>query len=46
MLQRLAIAVIGGLLSSLARSLDFTPAVHYFLRGRPAPRSSELYGFR
>ena len=33
MLQPLAIAVIGGLLSSMVLSLVFTPAVHYFLQG-------------
>jgi multidrug efflux pump subunit AcrB len=31
MLQPLAIAVIGGLLSSMVLSLVFTPAIHYFL---------------
>jgi CzcA family heavy metal efflux pump len=31
MLQPLAIAVIGGLLSSMVLSLVFTPAVHYYL---------------
>lgn len=35
MLQPLAITVIGGLLSSMALSLVFTPAIHYYLiRGR------------
>jgi CzcA family heavy metal efflux pump len=34
MLQPLAIAVIGGLLSSMALSLTFTPAIHYYLRPR------------
>ncbi len=35
MLQPLAIAVIGGLLSSMILSLIFTPAIHYYLqRGR------------
>jgi CzcA family heavy metal efflux pump len=35
MLQPLAIAVIGGLLSSMVLSLIFTPAIHYYLqRGR------------
>src|SRR5213079_2540381 len=35
MLQPLAIAVIGGLLSSMVLSLVFTPAIHYYLqRGR------------
>jgi CzcA family heavy metal efflux pump len=38
MLQPLAIAVIGGLLSSMVLSLIFTPAVHYYLqRGRRPP---------
>jgi CzcA family heavy metal efflux pump len=32
MLQPLAIAVIGGLLSSMVLSLVFTPAIHYFLQ--------------
>ena len=31
MLQPLAIAVIGGLLSSMVLSLVFTPAINYFL---------------
>jgi len=34
MLQPLAIAVIGGLLSSMVLSLVFTPAVHYYLQRR------------
>jgi CzcA family heavy metal efflux pump len=34
MLQPLAIAVIGGLLSSMVLSLIFTPAIHGFLQGR------------
>jgi multidrug efflux pump subunit AcrB len=34
MLQPLAIAVIGGLLSSMVLSLIFTPAIHYYLRAR------------
>jgi CzcA family heavy metal efflux pump len=34
MLKPLAIAVIGGLLSSMVLSLVFTPAIHYFLRPR------------
>jgi len=34
MLQPLAIAVIGGLLSSMVLSLVFTPAIHYYLGGR------------
>ena len=33
MLQPLAIAVIGGLLSSMVLSLIFTPAIHYYLSG-------------
>jgi multidrug efflux pump subunit AcrB len=32
MIQPLAIAVIGGLLSSMVLSLVFTPAIHYFLQ--------------
>ena len=31
MLQPLAIAVIGGLLSSIVFSLVFTPTIHYYL---------------
>jgi CzcA family heavy metal efflux pump len=34
MLQPLAIAVIGGLLSSMVFSLVFTPAIHYFLQNK------------
>jgi CzcA family heavy metal efflux pump len=34
MLQPLAIAVIGGLVASMALSLIVTPAVHYYLSGR------------
>jgi CzcA family heavy metal efflux pump len=34
MLKPLAIAVIGGLTSSMVLSLVFTPAIHYFLRPR------------
>ena len=34
MLKPLAIAVIGGLLSSMVLSLVFTPAIHYYLRPR------------
>jgi multidrug efflux pump subunit AcrB len=34
MLQPLAIAVIGGLLSSMVLSLIFTPAIEYFLQSR------------
>jgi CzcA family heavy metal efflux pump len=36
MLQPLAIAVIGGLLSSMVLSLTFTPAIHYYLQPRKA----------
>ena len=36
MLKPLAIAVIGGLLSSMVLSLVFTPAIHYYLRPRRA----------
>jgi CzcA family heavy metal efflux pump len=36
MLQPLAIAVIGGLLSSMVLSLTFTPAIHYYLQPRRA----------
>jgi multidrug efflux pump subunit AcrB len=34
MLQPLAIAVIGGILVSMALSLIITPAVHFYLDGR------------
>jgi multidrug efflux pump subunit AcrB len=34
MLQPLAIAVVGGLLSSMVLSLIFTPAIHFFLERR------------
>jgi multidrug efflux pump subunit AcrB len=38
MLQPLAIAVIGGLLSSIVLSLILTPIIHYYLhRGNAAP---------
>ena len=41
MLQPLAIAVVGGLLSSMVLSLVFTPAINYFLQPKtlsePAP---------
>jgi multidrug efflux pump subunit AcrB len=44
MLQPLAIAVIGGLLASMVLSLIVTPAVHYFLAGRPSePRKPQAY---
>ena len=39
MLQPLAIAVIGGLLSSMVLSLVFTPAIHYYLRAHSAPKA-------
>jgi len=34
MLKPLAIAVVGGILSSMVLSLIFTPAIHYYLRPR------------
>ena len=34
MLNPLAIAVVGGILSSMVLSLIFTPAIHYYLRPR------------
>jgi CzcA family heavy metal efflux pump len=40
MLQPLAIAVIGGLLSSMVLSLVFTPAIHAFLQRKNLPRSA------
>jgi CzcA family heavy metal efflux pump len=40
MLQPLAIAVIGGLLSSMVLSLIFTPAIHYYLRPRKMKTST------
>jgi Cu/Ag efflux pump CusA len=36
MLQPLAIAVVGGILSSMVLSLIFTPAIHFYLRPRTA----------
>ena len=39
MLKPLAVAVIGGLLSSMVLSLVFTPAIHYFLRPRARTES-------
>jgi CzcA family heavy metal efflux pump len=36
MLQPLAIAVVGGLVSSMVLSLIFTPAIHFYLRPRTA----------
>jgi len=47
MLQPLAIAVIGGLLSSIVLSLVFTPTIHYYLdriRWRGSPESAEVQG--
>jgi len=38
MLQPLAIAVIGGLLSSMVLSLVSTPAIHFFLQTKSAPQ--------
>ena len=38
MLQPLAIAVIGGLFSSMVLSLVFTPAIHHFLHRRTSRR--------
>jgi len=34
MLRPLAIAAVGGVLSSMVLSLVFTPAIHYYLRRR------------
>jgi multidrug efflux pump subunit AcrB len=34
MLKPLAIAVVGGILSSMVLSLIFTPAIHYYLQPR------------
>jgi len=39
MLQPLAIAVVGGLVSSMVLSLIFTPAIHFYLRPRTAERA-------
>jgi CzcA family heavy metal efflux pump len=39
MLKPLAIAVIGGLLSSMVLSLVFTPAIHYFLQRKSTVES-------
>ena len=41
MLQPLAIAVVGGLLSSMVLSLIFTPAIHYYLYRGPSSRPSQ-----
>jgi multidrug efflux pump subunit AcrB len=41
MLQPLAIAVIGGLLSSMILSLIFTPAIHYYLQPGRGSTASE-----
>ena len=42
MLQPLAIAVVGGILSSMVLSLIFTPAIHYYLqRGKTIAASLE-----
>jgi CzcA family heavy metal efflux pump len=38
MLQPLAVAVIGGILASMILSLVVTPAVHYYIAGRPHER--------
>jgi len=45
MLQPLALAVIGGLLSSMILSLVFTPAIHYYLgrSGSHDLRASEAH---
>jgi multidrug efflux pump subunit AcrB len=40
MLQPLAIAVVGGVVSSMVLSLIFTPAVHYFLQRKPQSSDS------
>ena len=42
MLQPLAIAVIGGVLISMVLSLLITPAVHFFLSGKNAPKDAVL----
>ena len=42
MLQPLAIAVIGGLLSSMVLSLIFTPAIHAFLQGSGPKQIAEV----
>jgi CzcA family heavy metal efflux pump len=39
MLQPLAIAVVGGILSSMVLSLIFTPAIHYYLQPKDAVRA-------
>jgi CzcA family heavy metal efflux pump len=40
MLKPLAIAVIGGLLSSMVLSIIFTPAIHFYLRPGPPPTNN------
>jgi Cu/Ag efflux pump CusA len=43
MLQPLAIAVIGGIVASMALSLVITPAVHYYLADRiTSPRPERV----
>jgi multidrug efflux pump subunit AcrB len=42
MLQPLAIAVIGGVLISMVLSLLITPAVHFFLSGKNAPKDAAV----
>jgi CzcA family heavy metal efflux pump len=39
MLQPLAIAVVGGILSSMVLSLIFTPAIHYYLQPKEAAQA-------
>ena len=39
MLKPLAIAVVGGILSSMVLSLIFTPAIHYYLQPKDAVRA-------
>jgi len=42
MLQPLAIAVIGGVLISMVLSLVITPAVHFYLSGKPEAEGQTL----
>jgi len=42
MLQPLAIAVVGGLLSSMVLSLVFTPAINYYLQPKTANEEAQI----
>ncbi len=42
MLQPLAIAVVGGILSSMVLSLIFTPAINYYLQPKDSPEPMDI----